>query len=57
VIVDGVIPLLSISYPGEIVWISGFADSFLDIGWASLKAVNFGIPALYVLISLRLPAR
>jgi hypothetical protein len=41
----GVIPFISVAYPGEIVWISGFAQSFINQGWGSLKAVNFGIPA------------
>src|SRR5258708_25716209 len=45
VIVYGVIPFRSISDPGEIVWLSGFADSFVNSGWSSLKATNFGIPA------------
>src|SRR5580693_2145737 len=45
IVVYAAIPFFSIPTPGEIVWTSGFAKSFLNEGWPSIKGVNFGIPA------------
>jgi hypothetical protein len=45
VLVYAAIPFFCIPDPGEIVWTSGFAKSFINAGWPlSTKAVNFGIP-------------
>src|SRR6476646_9788976 len=44
VLVYRAIPFLSIPSPQQIVWLSGFSESFVNAGWPSLKAVNFGIP-------------
>jgi hypothetical protein len=45
VMVYRAIPFLSIPTLGQVVWISGFAKSFVNAGWPYIKAVNFGIPA------------
>jgi hypothetical protein len=45
IIVYGAIPFVSIPTLGEFVWASGFAQSFLNAGWPSVRAINFGIPA------------
>jgi hypothetical protein len=44
VLVYGAIPYLSIPTLGQVVWTSGFAESFNRAGWPSTQAVNFGIP-------------
>jgi hypothetical protein len=44
VIVYGAIPFVSIPTLGQIVWTSGFAQSFINAGWPAIKAINFGIP-------------
>lgn len=43
-VVYGAIPFLSIPTLGQVVWTSGFAESFVNAGWPSIKAVNFGLP-------------
>ncbi|KAF1086058.1 hypothetical protein SPSYN_00796 [Sporotomaculum syntrophicum] len=40
----GTIPFLSIPTLGQVVWTSGFAESFVNADWPSIKAVNFGLP-------------
>jgi hypothetical protein len=45
IIVYGAIPFVSIPTLGQIVWTSGFAQSFVNAGWPAIKAINFGIPA------------
>lgn len=42
--VYGAIPFLAIPTLGQAVWTSGFAESFANAGWPSIKAVNFGLP-------------
>lgn len=41
---NGAIPYLSIPTLGELLWTSGFAESFANAGWPSIKAINFGLP-------------
>ncbi len=44
VIVYGAIPGISIPTLGQILWASGFAESFANVGGFAIKATNFGIP-------------
>jgi hypothetical protein len=44
VLVYGAIPFYSIPTLGQLVWASGFAQSFVNAGWPSIKAINFGLP-------------
>jgi hypothetical protein len=44
ILVYAAIPFFCIPTPGEIVWTSGFAKSFINAGWPSIEGVNFGIP-------------
>jgi hypothetical protein len=44
VLVYGAIPFHSIPTLGQVVWDSGFAQSFVNAGWPSSKAINFGLP-------------
>jgi hypothetical protein len=44
VIVYGAIPFLATPTLEQNLWMSGFAQSFLNAGWPSVKAINFGIP-------------
>ncbi|TYO96598.1 hypothetical protein [Desulfallas thermosapovorans] len=42
--VYGAIPFLSVPTLAQVVWASGFAESFVNAGWPSIKAFNFGLP-------------
>jgi hypothetical protein len=44
VAVYAAIPFLSIPTLGQIVWTSGFAESFVNAGWPAIKAINFAFP-------------
>ncbi|MEA3274312.1 MAG: hypothetical protein U9Q81_03270 [Pseudomonadota bacterium] len=43
VLVYGAVPFLSVPTLGQAVWTSGFAESFVNGGWPSIKATNFGL--------------
>lgn len=38
------IPFVSIPALAQVLWTSGFAESFANAGWPAIKAVNFGFP-------------
>ncbi len=44
VVVYGAIPFVSIPSLLQIVWVSGFAESFVNAGFLATKAINFGLP-------------
>ena len=44
-IVYGAVPFVALPTLGQALWISSFAQSFVNSGWPGILAHNFGIPA------------
>ena len=44
-VIYGAVPFIALPTLGQALWISSFAQSFVNSGWPSIFAHNFGLPA------------